>query len=123
MPKNSTEYFSLIDGNGKEVYTSLPHFRAGNECPDYHMIFRVFKFYFDRVNSGIQQQLKSPRLTEDQKKQLKLLNPNDYKISFRKLTNDGGYHTKIYWTKDLKDYSVAWDTIRPYPDNNKEGSE
>lgn len=123
MPKNSTKYFSLIDENSKEVYTSLPYFRAADEYPDYDMIFRVFKFYFDRVNSGIQQQLESPRLTEDQKKQLKLLNPNDYKISFRELTNDGGYHTKIYWTKDLKDYSVAWDTIRPYPDNNKEGSE
>ena len=118
--KKSIRYFSLIDKNtNKEVYTSLPYFRAGDECPDYHMIFRVFKFYFNRINSGIKQQMESPKVPEEQKKQLKLIDPNDYKISFRELLRDGGYHTKIYWTKNLSDYSVAWDIIIPYPDDNK----
>lgn len=100
------KFFSLIDKKtNKEVYTSPCYLREDNETVDYYKVFDVFKFYFDRINSGIKQQMDSPRLTEDQKKQLHFIAPNGYLIALRELTNCGGYHTTQYWIKELSDYS------------------
>lgn len=101
-----TKFFSLINKTtNKEVYTSPCYTREDNETVDYKKVFDVFKFYFDKVNSGIKQQLESPRTSEDQKKQLKYLEPSDYKIAYKELFMEGGYFTKQYWIKDLNDFS------------------
>ena len=99
-------YFSLINKNtGKEAYTS-PYYTIDNsEVIDYYKVFDVFRFYFNRINSGIKQQLESPRTPEDQKKQLKYIGPENYQIALMELTNEGGYHTKQFWIKDLIDFS------------------
>ena len=62
------------------------------------------KFYFERVNSGIQQQLESPRLTDEQKSQLKLLEYKDYNIAEMELWNEGGWHEKRHWTMDFEEF-------------------
>jgi len=101
-----TKFFSLVDKtSNKEVYTSPCYTREDNETVDYHKVFDVFRFYFDRINSGIKQQLESPKLSEDQKKQLKYIIPSDYKIAYKELFNEGGYFTKQYWIKELSDFS------------------
>lgn len=101
-----TKFFSLIDKTAnKEVYTSPCYTREDNETVDYKKVFDAFRFYFDRVNSGIKQQLESPRIPEDQKKQLKYLKPSNYKIAYKELFMEGGYSTKQYWIKDLSDFS------------------
>ena len=102
----SVKFFSLIDkSTNKEVYTSPCYLREDNETIDYKKVFDIFRFYFDRINSGIKQQLESPRLTEEQKKQLKYIKPSEYKIAYREVSNNGGYSTKQYWIKELTDFS------------------
>lgn len=103
---SSIKFFSLIDkSNSKEVYTSPYYLRENNETVDFDRVFKNLKFYFNRINSGIKQQLESPRLTDDKKKQLKYIKPLDYKIAYRELFNSGGYSTKEYWIKELIDFS------------------
>ena len=102
----SIKFFSLIDkSNNKEVYTSPCYLREDNETIDYKEVFDVFRFYFNRINSGIKQQLESPRLTEEQKKQLKYVEPSEYKIAYKEVSNNGGYSTRQYWIKELIDFS------------------
>jgi hypothetical protein len=99
-------YFSLINKNtNEEVYTSPQYTLEDNETTDYSKVFEVFKFYYDRINSGIKQQLESPRTTEEQKKNLKYIGPKDFNIAFMELVNDGGYHKTTFWTKDLAVYN------------------
>ena len=102
----SFDYFSLNDKNtDKEVYTSPAYLLENSEAFDFKKIFNVFKFYFDRINSSIKQQLESPRLNDEQKKNLKYISPNNFKLSFTNLSNDGGYHKKTFWTKEMIDFS------------------
>ena len=99
------KYFSLINKEtNSEVYTS-PAYTLAADVVDYDKVFAVFRYYFDRINSSIKQQLESPRTTEDQKKNLKYITPENYKFSFMELTNSGGYSKKTFWTKDLSDFS------------------
>ena len=102
----SFNYFSLIDKNtNEEVYTSPAYLLENTEAFDFKRIFNVFKFYFDRINSGIKQQLESPKLNDEQKKNLKYISPNNFKLSYMNLFNYGGYHKKTFWTKELTDFS------------------
>ena len=107
----SFNYFSLIDKNtNEEAYTSPAYLLENNETFDYEKIFNVFKFYFDRINSGIKQQLESPRLNDEQKKSLKYINPDNFKLAYMNLSNDGGYHRKTFWIKEMIDF----DDIKNY---------
>ena len=101
----SFNYFSLIDKNtNEEVYTSPAYLLENNEAFDYKKIFNVFKFYFDRINSGIKQQLESPRLNDDQKKNLKYISPDNFKFAYMNIKNNGGYHKTKYWIKEMIDF-------------------
>ena len=103
------EYFSLIDKNtNQEVYSSPNYTLDGSDITHYEKVFNVFKFYFDRINSGIKQQLESPRTTEEQKKNLKYIGPKDFNIAFMELVNDGGYHKTTFWTKDMGVYDMNY---------------
>ena len=103
------KYFSLIDKNtNEEVFTSPNYTLDDNETTDYEKVFGVFKFYFDKINSGIKQQLESPRTTEEQKNNLKYISPNDFNIAFMELINDGGYHKKTFWTNDISKYNLNY---------------
>lgn len=100
------DYYSLVrKSDNKEVYTS----------PDYQfsdvlgpraiaMISERLKFYFDRVNSGIRKQLENPNLTEEQKKDLKLLDVNDYVIKYVQNKELGCMFQRVYWTKEASDW-------------------
>jgi len=108
----SKKFFSLIDKeNGKEVYTSPCYLREDMETVDYEKVFDVFKFYFDRINSGIHQQLHSTKLPLEERMKLQYIGPDKYLISSKELFNQGGYSTKIYWTKNLSDFSRIKDYI------------
>ena len=99
-------YFSLISKEtNSEVYTSPNYVLDNWETTDYYRVFDRFKFYFDRVNSGIKQQLESPRTPEEQKKNLKYLSPDNYLVAYMSLHNDGGYHRRTFWTNELSNYS------------------
>lgn len=105
-----THFFSLIDKNtNKEVYSSPAYYLPHSDTIDYRKVINVFKFYLDRINSGIKQQLESPKIPEDQKKNLKYHTPDEYLMAFCLLTNSGGYSTHTYWKKELKDYSEMKD--------------
>lgn len=98
-------YIALIrKSDKKEVYSSPEYIRE--DCSDVLDISRIKKnlnFYFDRVNSGIQQQLESPKLTEDQKIALKLLEKKDYEIVCKKCL-PMGWCQKILWKKEAEDF-------------------
>ena len=102
----SFKFFSLIDkSTNKEVYTSPYYTREDNETIDYHKVFDRFRFYFDRVNSGIKQQMESPKVPLDQKSKLQFLKPDNYLIALRELCNIGGYYQTQFWVKELSDFS------------------
>lgn len=102
----SFKFFSLIDKlTNKEVYTSPVYTREDNETVDYNKVFDVFIFYMNRINSGIKQQLESPKLNEDQKKNLHFVNSDNYLIALKETTNCGGYHTDQIWVKNLNDFT------------------
>ena len=115
---DKTYFFSLVDKKTqKEVYTSPAYVMdSGVEAFDWEKIFNVFRFYFDRVNSGIEGQINSPKTPPEVKANLKYLEPNMFEISYRSLENYGGYSTKIYWTKNLNDFS----DIKTYTYNGKD---
>lgn len=93
------DYFSLIrNSDNKEVYTSPCYTLDESNVIDFRKVGRTLKFYFDRVNGGIQQQLESPKLSDEQKKELKLLNADDYSVALKKFV-PVGIAEKIYWKR------------------------
>lgn len=76
------EYIALVrKADGKQVYTSPAYYMQGyDNAYDFPAIKRRLVYYFDRVNDGIQQQLDNPRLSAEQKKELKLLDKADYVV-------------------------------------------
>ena len=98
-------YFALTrKSDGKEVYSSPEKMNEDHsEVIDYRAVKKNLNFYFDRVNSGIQQQMESPKLTEDQKKNLNLLNKHDYEIVCKRCV-PMGWHQEILWKKEAKDF-------------------
>lgn len=100
-------YFSLVSKEtGKEVYTSPVYLREdGAEVFDWHKILDVFKFYLDRVNSGIASQMSSPKTAPEVKAKLHLLEPSMFKMVYTSLENSGGYSSKAVWSKELADFS------------------
>ena len=105
----SFKYFSLVSKEtNEEVYTSPDYKLDNSDVTDYDKVFDRFKFYFDRINSGIKQQLESPRTSEEQKKTLKYIGPNDFKFSYMELTNDGGYQKTRFWTKDVESFDTKY---------------
>lgn len=99
-------YFSLLNSSGNEVYTSPCYFiNDVDGVIDFSRVMSVFKFYFDRINSGIKQQLESPKTSPEQKASLKYFSPADYTFQLRELHNSGGYFRKNFWEKRLTDFS------------------
>ena len=94
----SYDFFSLIDKKtNTEVYTA--------PAAEYTNVFKIFTFYFDRINSGIAQQLQSPRTTEEQKKSLKYIGPADFLIALKTIQNSGGYSYIQHWINDLQNFN------------------
>ena len=100
-------YFSLVSKEtGKEVYTSPAYLREdGVEVFNWYKILDVFKFYLDRVNSGITSQMSSPKTSPEDKAKLRLLEPSMFKMVYMSLENNGGYSSKAIWSKELADFS------------------
>ena len=100
-------YFSLVSKEtGKEAYTSLAYLREdGAEVFDWYKVLGVFKFYLDRVNSGIASQMSSPKTSPEDKAKLRLLEPSMFKMVYMSLENNGGYSSKAIWSKELADFS------------------
>jgi len=100
------KYFSLRRKNdGKEVYTSPCYMRGGNnDVLDIERIVATLDFYINRVNSGIEQQMQSPKLTDEQKKELKMLTPEDFNVFYMKFM-PVGMAEHIYWKKEYSDWS------------------
>ena len=98
-------YIALIRKvDGKEVYSSPAKMNEDHsETIDYHAVKKNLNFYFDRVNSGIQQQLESPRLSDEQKKALKLLEKKDYEIICKKSV-PMGWRQEFLWKKEAEDF-------------------
>lgn len=95
------EYMALVrKSDGKEVY-SCANFKR-DDCDDvidYDKVMKAFEFYIGRINSGIEQQLNSPKMTEEQKKELKISKKEDYLMQMR-VCMPIGYPTKILWTSE-----------------------
>ncbi len=100
-------YFSLVSKEtGKEVYTSPAYLREdGSEVFDWFKVLNVFKFYLDRVNSGIAGQMSSLKTSPEAKAKLRLLEPSMFKFAYMSLENSGGYIAKLIWEKELIDFS------------------
>lgn len=98
-------YIALIKKvDGKEVYSSpFPNYDTLDETLDYPKISKNLNFYFERVNSGIQQQLESPRLSDEQKKALKLLEKKDYEIICKKCV-PMGWRQEFLWKEEAEDF-------------------
>ena len=97
-------YFSLRrKSDDIEVYSSPAYFRDDStEIINFEHVYERLNFYFERVNSGIKQQLESPKLSNEQKASLKLLNTDDYYIAMMEMWNDGGYFKKTLWKEDYR---------------------
>lgn len=99
------KYFSLCrKSDGKEVYTS-PYYEIASEIVDREHVLKNLKFYFTRVNSGIEGQMNSPKTPLEVKKTLKLLDYADYNVSLMELHSSGGYFTRTIWTEDFLDFA------------------
>ena len=100
-------YFSLVSKEtGKEVYTSPAYLRVdGAEVFGWCKILGVFKFYLDRVNSGIASQMSSPKTSPEDRAKLRLLEPSMFKMAYMSLESNGGYSSKVVWSKELADFS------------------
>jgi len=99
------DYFSLVRKvDDKEVYSSPKYLREGSsEVLDMEKVQKTLNFYFERVNSGIEQQLNNPKITEEQKKNLKLLEKCDYLVKFVNYKT-GRCFQKCYWTNEASDF-------------------
>lgn len=97
-------YFALLNSAGQEVYTSPAYNLPETTNFDFNKVMNVFKFYFDRINSSIKQQLESPKTSPEQKAILKYISPKDFKFQLRELHNSGGYFIKKFWIKNLCDF-------------------
>ena len=72
-------YIQLVrKADMKEVYSSPLYGIDNSDAMDRDKISARLNYYFDRINSGIKQQLESPKLTPEQKASLKLINKADY---------------------------------------------
>ena len=98
-------YIALLrKADEKEVYSSPAKMNEDHSEPiDYRAVKKNLNFYFDRVNSGIQQQLESPRLSDEQKKALKLLEKKDYEIICKKCV-PMGWRQEFLWKKEAEDF-------------------
>lgn len=98
-------YFSLVKKiDDKEVYTSPEYLREdSSNVFDVEKIQKTLNYYFERVNSGIEQQMNSPKMTEEQKKNLKLLEKKDYVVKFKRYT--GPFNLQpVFWTKEAEEF-------------------
>lgn len=102
------DYFSLVrKSDNKEVYTSLAYTIDNSDVLDIRKISKTLNYYFERVNGSISQQLESPKLSDEQKQNIKLLNVDDFIVNFKKFTAVG-MAEKIYWTKPASTYCVGF---------------
>lgn len=98
-------YMQLVRiSDNKEVYTCANCYDFDTQCFYTDKILSTFEYYFDRVNSGIKQQLESPKLTDEQKKQLKLLDRKDYVIRFTKSMDLGCRFQPILNESNYKEF-------------------
>lgn len=106
-------YFSLVrKADGKEVYTS-PAYRVGGKSfgdLDYQKIRQTLNYYFQRVNGGIMQQLESPKLTPEQKNDLRLLEVKDYQVKFKKFMPIG-MAERVYWIREASEYCPGFGAV------------
>lgn len=97
-------YIALIrKSDEKEVYSSPDYSRLESKDIAIPKIKKNLEFYFNRLNSGIQQQLESPKLSDEQKKTLKFLEKKDYMI-YCKLCVPMGCCQKIIWKEEAEDF-------------------
>ena len=97
-------YIALVrKSDGKEVYSSPLCRVDAPELIDLPRIKKNLNFYFDRVNSGIQQQLESPRTSPEQKASLKLLEKSDFEVICKKCVPIG-WCQEILWKKEAKEF-------------------
>ena len=102
------DYFSLVrKSDHKEVYTSLAYTIDNSEALDISKIAKTLNYYFERVNGSIAQQLDSPKFSDEQKQNMKLLNVDDYVIKFKKFTAVG-MAEKTYWAIPASRYCVGF---------------
>lgn len=98
------DYIALVrKSDGKEVYSSPLCRVDAPELIDLPRIKKNLNFYFDRVNSGIQQQLESPRTSPEQKASLKLLEKSDFEVICKKCV-PMGWCSEILWKKEAKEF-------------------
>lgn len=98
------DYIALVrKSDGKEVYSSPLCRVDAPELIDVSRIKKNLNFYFDRVNSGVQQQLESPRTSPEQKASLKLLEKSDFEVICKKCV-PMGWCREIIWKKEAKEF-------------------
>lgn len=96
-------YFALVrKTDGIEVYSSPEYIRDDGEL-DLDKIRNTLNFYFLRVNSGIGQQMENPKLTDEQKQNLKFLDVSDYLVKHVNMKEHGCFQ-KVWWTKEALEF-------------------
>lgn len=97
---NEFNYFSLVrKSDNKEVYTSPEYKLDGTDVLDRTRIESTLSYYFKRVNGFTFQQMQSPKLTDEQKANLRILKAEDYVVKFKKFTLVG-MAPIVYWTNE-----------------------
>lgn len=98
------DYIALVrKSDGKEVYSSPECLIGNSEAMDLPRIKKNLDFYFDRMNSGVQQQLESPRTSPEQKASLKLLEKSDFEVICKKCV-PMGYCEEVLWKKEAEKF-------------------
>lgn len=100
------EYIQLTRaGDMTEVYSSPAYMREDcNDVYDFDKIKERLNFYFERVNSGIRQQLESPKLSDEQKATLKLLDKSDYLVRSTTCQPPGVHVKEVNWSKKANEF-------------------
>lgn len=95
------EYIQLVrKSDNKEVYTSPLYLLEDEDSMDIPKIADTLNYYFDRINDGIMQQLQSPRLTAEQKTNLKMLDKADYRVCRTRCIPPGYGHFPPIWSTE-----------------------
>ena len=95
------DYIQLVrKSDNKEVYTSPLYLLEDEYSIDIPKIADTLNYYFDRINDGIMQQLQSPRLTAEQKTNLKMLDKADYLVCRTRCIPPGYGHFPPIWSTE-----------------------
>ena len=98
-------YIQLVrKADMKEVYSSPLYGIDNSDAMDRDKISARLNYYFDRINSGIKQQLESPKLTPEQKASLKLIDKADYYIRMATCVPPGYCFQPVLWTVEASSF-------------------